>query len=228
MENGNVSVNFEPNKYNCHELQKRVNGVYKFASQDEISNKAGRFFHERYCDFDTDGGAWTVIQRRLINDRPENFNRTWFDYKLGFGELDKEFWFGNDFIHQLTYDEDVELRIVFEDTTGRKGWASYSLFRVDSEEYNYNLFIGSYRGTIPNGPIYHNDQEFSTYDRQNDNSDISCASSYGYGWWFNKYILSWIFNFFFLSNLWNFVSVVRIPIATTKKLRGKIGWGVIR
>lgn len=56
------------------------------------------------------------------------------------------------------------------------------------EDYNYNLIIDGYRGDIPDGFLYHNDQEFSTYDRQNDNNDnVSCASVYGNGWWFNKY-----------------------------------------
>lgn len=154
---------------------------------DEVSNEAGRFFYERFCDFDTDGGAWTLIQRRYAKKHQENFNRTWLDYKLGFGDLDKEFWFGNDFIHQLTFDEDVELRITLEDTSGRKDWAEYSLFKVDSERFNYNLMIGDYRGSIPDSFLYHNDQEFSTYDRQNDNNEsVSCASSYGNGWWYNK------------------------------------------
>lgn len=179
---------FEPNKYSCHDLQVRKNGIYKFTSMDEVSNEAGRFLYERYCDFSTDGGAWTVIQRRFMNNQQENFNRSWLDYKLGFGELDKEFWFGNDFIHKLTFDEDVELRVVLEDVQGRKGWAEYSLFKVDSEEYNYNLIIDGYRGTIPGGLHYNSDQEFSTYDQQNDNNENSnCASSYGNGWWFNKY-----------------------------------------
>lgn len=187
----NFTVFYEPNKYNCHDLQTRRNGIYKFASNDEVSNDAGRFFYERYCDFATDGGAWTVIQRRYVNDQQENFNRSWLEYKLGFGELDKEFWFGNDFIHKLTFDEDVELRIILEDSTGRNVWAEYSMFKVDSEEYNYNLIIGGYRGTVPDGFLNHNDQEFSTYDRQNDNNNDSlpCATSYGNGWWFNKYIL---------------------------------------
>lgn len=132
-----VTVFFEPNKYNCHDLQKRRNGIYKFASDEEVSNEAGRFFYERYCDFNTNGGAWTVIQRRYVNDQQENFNRSWSDYKFGFGDLDREFWFGNDFIHKLTFDEDMELRILIEDSTGRTGWAQYSVFKVDSEGKNF-------------------------------------------------------------------------------------------
>lgn len=182
-----VAVSFEQNMHNCHDLQVRRNGIYKFGTQYEVGNEAGRFFYERYCDFNTDGGAWTVIQRRFINDQQENFNRSWMDYRLGFGELDAEFWFGNDFIHKLTSDEDVELRIILEDITGIELWAQYSTFKVDSEEYNYNLIIDGYKGTIPDGFLHHNDQEFSTYDRQNDNNDgISCATAYGSGWWFNE------------------------------------------
>lgn len=128
---------------------------------DEVGNEAGRLFYEQFCDFNTDGSAWTVIQRRFANDNLENFNRTWFDYKLGFGKLDKEFWFGNDYIHKLTSDEDVDLRIIVELASGKKLWAQYSLFMVDSEENNYNLNIGGYQGTLPDGFLYGNEWWFN-------------------------------------------------------------------
>jgi hypothetical protein len=45
--------------------------------------------------------VWQVIQRRGDYGLPrENFSVNWRDYKLGFGQLDREFWFGNDFIHR--------------------------------------------------------------------------------------------------------------------------------
>lgn len=70
---------------------------------EEIANDGDRFFYERYCDFYTDNRAWTVIQRRFADAdfNEESFNRTWLDYKHGFGSLDDEFWFGNDFIHKV-------------------------------------------------------------------------------------------------------------------------------
>jgi hypothetical protein len=44
--------------------------------------------------------AWTVIQRRI--NGTIDFYREWNDYKNGFGDLQTEFWLGNEKIHQLT------------------------------------------------------------------------------------------------------------------------------
>lgn len=155
---------------------------------NEASNEAGRFFNERYCEFDLKdtSGGWTVIQKRFNSNYPENFNRSWCEYKLGFGALDNEFWFGNEFIHKLTSDEDMELRVVVEDRSGRKYWAQYSLFAVDTEESNYNLDIGGYRGSFKNIFAYDNDQDFNNYHRQNDNNHNSSGVKCKNGWWSNK------------------------------------------
>lgn len=139
--------------------------------------------------FATDGFAWTVIQNRGPYSIQENFNRSWAEYRDGFGRLDKDFWFGNEFVHQMVYKEDYELRIEMEDFDGISVWAEYSIFRVDTERYNYNLLIGGYRGAVPDAMSYHNEMDFSTYDRRNDRSiDACCACATGYasGWWFDK------------------------------------------
>lgn len=135
--------------------------------------------------------GWLVLQRRgHYSNVHENFNRTWNEYKNGFGDLNKEFWYGNDFIHRLTYDDNVELRIVLEDWDGTNVWAQYDIFRIESEKYNYNLMISGYRGAVTDSMLYHNNQDFSTYDRINGNSKsigyIPCSISFGSGWWFNK------------------------------------------
>lgn len=110
---------------------------------NELANDGGRFFYERYCEFDTDGSAWTVIQRRFASH--PNFTREWQDYKLGFGNLTGQFWFGNDFIHMLTLKDDMELRIIVADRNGSISWMEYSTFKMASEEFNYKLTIDGYR-----------------------------------------------------------------------------------
>ncbi|XP_055543901.1 angiopoietin-2-like [Wyeomyia smithii] len=176
----------QPHKQGCEQLTFRVDGVYTFGTIE--LNEANRDYNRRYCKFATDGPAWTVIQRRQLNDLQENFNQSWNVYKNGFGDLNKEFWFGNNFIHMLTYDDNVELRIELEDFDENNAYAEYKTFRIDTEKFNYNLMISDFHGNASNAMAYHNDQDFSTFDRDNDksNGSFACALSFGSGWWFNN------------------------------------------
>ena len=62
-----------------------------------------------YCDMDAEEGKWLVIQKRINGS--VNFYRNWTDYVNGFGDLDREFWYGLEKIHCLTTRENVALRI---------------------------------------------------------------------------------------------------------------------
>uniref|UniRef100_A0A1A9WFP4 Fibrinogen C-terminal domain-containing protein n=1 Tax=Glossina brevipalpis TaxID=37001 RepID=A0A1A9WFP4_9MUSC len=183
----------------CHQLLYEINnadeplfidGIYKFSSID--LNEADRDFNERYCVYSYEnqtGWPWTLIQHRGPYKRQENFNRSWSDYRNGFGSLTRDFWFGNEFIHRLVYQNDYELRIELEDFNGTQTWAEYGIFHVDSEKYNYNLIISDYRGIAPDALKYHNEMDFSTYDRRNDktiHACCPCALSYASGWWFDN------------------------------------------
>jgi len=73
------------------------------------------------------GGGWTVIQRR--QDGSVDFNRTWNEYKEGFGDLNGEFWLGNENIHKMTSQGDYSLRIDLEDWNNKHKHAFYQVFR---------------------------------------------------------------------------------------------------
>ncbi|XP_025294958.1 fibrinogen alpha chain [Canis lupus dingo] len=150
-----------------------------------------------YCDQETSLGGWLLIQQRM--DGSLNFNRTWQDYKRGFGSLDDkgegEFWLGNEHLHLLTLRASV-LRVELEDWAGNQAYAEYHL-RVGSEAEGYALQVSSYEGTAGDalvegsaeeGTEYtsHAGMQFSTYDRDADQWEENCAEVYGGGWWYNS------------------------------------------
>ena len=139
---------------------------------------------EAYCDMETDGGGWLVIQRRINGS--VDFYRNWTGYVSGFGDLEGEFWYGLENIHCLTTREDVELRIeVGNETTPSIVW-TYQLFRVGGAETNYVLTIGEGQGNGRDSMAIQNGRPFSTRDRDNDNWVRNCAAVFGGAWWYRE------------------------------------------
>ncbi|XP_048751540.1 techylectin-5B-like [Ostrea edulis] len=58
-----------------------------------------------YCDMDTSGGGWTVIQSR--HDGSVNFKRNWTEYKEGFGSVCNEYWIGDRLVDTGSSFDDV-------------------------------------------------------------------------------------------------------------------------
>ena len=73
--------------------------------------------------------CYFIQKRGVYGGNNENFNRTWDEYKHGFGDHDKEFWLGNNQIHELTKSGDKKLRVELEAWDGRTAWAEYDTFR---------------------------------------------------------------------------------------------------
>ncbi|XP_037622793.1 proteoglycan 4-like [Sebastes umbrosus] len=143
-----------------------------------------------FCDMELDGGGWTLLQRR--QDGSVSFNRTWAEYRSGFGELDGgEFWLGNNMIHLLTRDRDMVLRVELEDFDGVMEYAEYEQFRVASERMRYRLTVGGYSGTAGDALRFsksydHNNRAFTTPDRDHDRYPSgNCGAYYSSGWWFD-------------------------------------------
>ncbi|XP_034156389.2 fibrinogen C domain-containing protein 1 isoform X3 [Pangasianodon hypophthalmus] len=143
-----------------------------------------------YCDMSTDGGGWTVIQRR--EDGSVNFFRDWDSYREGFGKITGEHWLGLRQIHALSIQANYELRIDLEDFENSTAFAQYDmfgvgLFSVDPEDDGYPLTIGDYTaGTAGDSLLKHNGMKFTTKDRDNDHSENNCASFYHGAWWYNS------------------------------------------
>ena len=146
-------------------------------------NPDGKGSFNVYCDMRTDGGGWTVFQRR--QDGSVDFYRGWNDYKSGFGQLTAEFWLGNDKIHRLTAARPNTLRVELEDWNGVRVYAKYGKFNIGDEQAKYRLEAGSYSGTAGDSLAYHNKMAFSTKDRDNDISSDNCAVDYTGAWWYN-------------------------------------------
>lgn len=136
----------------------------------------------------TDGGGWTVFQRR--QDGSVDFHRNWQDYKTGFGNLYGEFWLGNDYLHRQTARTASTLRIDMENWRQTTMHAEYDIFRIGDESDKYRMKVGNYSGTagdsLRSGWIDLNDIFFSTKDRDNDLWHNNCADLYTGGWWFNN------------------------------------------
>uniref|UniRef100_H2ZAF8 Fibrinogen C-terminal domain-containing protein n=1 Tax=Ciona savignyi TaxID=51511 RepID=H2ZAF8_CIOSA len=119
-----------------------------------------------------------VFQKRV--NGTEDFFRGWDDYVSGFGKLDEEFWLGLDTIHNLTKDDEYEMRVDLEDFDGNKSYASYSTFVVSGPPF-YSLRVGGYQGTAGHAMI---SGKFSTKDRDQDTWSSNCAQAYKGGWWY--------------------------------------------
>ena len=145
-----VFFNWFSVKRNCAEIYKSAgkpaDGVYAIKPDNLPA-------FDVFCDQTTDGGGWTVFQKRL--DGSVDFYRYWNDYKRGFGDLCGEFWLGLDKIHRLTSDNNNTLRVDLEDFEGNTAYAEYNLFGVMSEKDKYKLILGSYSGrTVILSPLF--------------------------------------------------------------------------
>jgi len=138
------------------------------------------------CDMDTDGGGWTVIQRRGDYNQKSNFFVTWSSYKRGFGDLARDFWLGNEKIHLLTNQDEYRLHIDMEDFNDQTRFVDYEWFFITNEQTKYTLNLGRYMTSSTGGDSlsYNRGMRFTTRDQDNDQSMSSqCAENYKSGWW---------------------------------------------
>ncbi|GIY22329.1 techylectin-5A [Caerostris darwini] len=159
-----------------------TSGVYTIMPKSNTTNNRPL---RVYCDMDTDGGGWTVIQRRGYYRGLQSFNLPWLYYKEGFGHLEREFWLGNDHIHVLTNQKPCEIRFDLTNVKGNHRHATYAEFRIGDETSEYKLHIQGYSGNANDGMQYHHGRKFATPDRD----QLMGANMLQGAWW----IHSWAF-----------------------------------
>ncbi|XP_005072586.1 angiopoietin-4 isoform X2 [Mesocricetus auratus] len=142
-----------------------------------------------FCDMETDGGGWTLIQRR--QDGSMSFQRTWEEYKEGFGNVAGELWLGNEAVHHLTSRTAHLLRVELHDWEGRQTSIQYEHFQLGNERQRYSLLVNaSSSSTGLKNSLAPRGTKFSTSDMDNDNCMCKCAQMMSGGWWFDACGLS--------------------------------------
>merc|ERR1712096_214161 len=143
---------------------------------------------------DISGGGWAVFQYRFQGTT--DFARSWKMYENGFGDLNAEFWLGLKNLNKLTSEGAYDLRVQMTSYNGITKYAEYKHFKIADASDNYRISFKkkSHSGTAADALEWHNNQEFSTKDFDNDASDgANCAAIYGgggnwYAWCYNQKI----------------------------------------
>lgn len=81
--------------------------------------------------------SWQVFQRRV--DATVSFVQNWEAYKNGFGDLNGNFWLGNEKLYHFTNQKTYELRIDVLRSNGHDEYALFPEFQIDAESSKYRL-----------------------------------------------------------------------------------------
>ena len=167
----------------AYDQGERCSGVYKI--RPEITGSFIAFVYppfDVYCDMDSDGGGWTVFQRRI--NGTENFFRSWTEYVSGFGDINGEHWLGLHKLYRLTVSSS-HLRVDMADFDDVLRYSKYTTFRVADSATNFRLSVSGYSGTAGDSLSYSNNRYFSTKDQDNDGSSSAlCAQTRLGAWWY--------------------------------------------
>ena len=158
-------------------------GVYKL-SKGTFDNSVNV-----YCDMNTTGGGWIVIQRNRRGSTVDFSNKKWIDYERGFGDTKTEFWYGLDAIHCFTETGQWEMRVDYQKSDKTWSYLHYNQFSVGSASEEYPLTVGGFTGEGADRFNYHNGHKFSINDNDNDNwqsGNKNCAVDYKSGWWYHN------------------------------------------
>ncbi|XP_064596860.1 angiopoietin-related protein 7-like [Liolophura sinensis] len=124
-----------------------------------------------------------VIQRRdIASGFAQKFDKSWNEYKNGFGDACSDYWLGNDAISSLTT-RHSELKVYIKTSVGQLRYSHYRDFQMDSSSRNFKLKSVRYTaGNAGDQLTYLRNYSFGTKDRENNNN--RCSSTQNGGFWF--------------------------------------------
>lgn len=137
-----------------------------------------------YCDQTTDGGGWSVFQRRI--DGAVDFYRKSDEYANGFGDLLQEHWLGNENIVRISNFFHSDLRIDLERFSGETSYVTYSNFKMASAKRNYVYHLHNAEGPAGDSMSNGRSKAFSTMDK----GLMSTAQDRHGAWWYPDDIIS--------------------------------------
>ena len=138
------------------------------------------------CQQTGDGGGWIVYLRRF--DGSVIFNRTFAEYKNGFGQQGRQYesWLGNENVHQLvkTFNGGAKLRLEGYLRNGDSCVITAKRFKLEDEGMNYVIKLGQITSThaaVVNNLAYHRNRIFTAKD----SNRLKCRTYTG-GWWYHS------------------------------------------
>ncbi|CAF1497064.1 unnamed protein product, partial [Rotaria sordida] len=110
---------------------------------ETISNFFCPILHNNHTYYE-----WFLIQNRQTNYI--NFNRTWVEYRRGFGNIlnQIDFWIGNENLYWLTNNYHCRLKIELTDWHNETRIAMYESFRISNHKDDYRIQIREYIGNM--------------------------------------------------------------------------------
>lgn len=129
-------------------------------------------------------GGWTLIASKYTSVGMQGipqFNKSWNEFKNGFGDPTTTHWIGLELMHYLTSLKQMQYRI----DVSPKDFLVRDWIFVHNLSNKYMLKLGNkINGNLPSYSVA-DSMLFTTFDYDNDYASINCANNANWvgGWW---------------------------------------------
>lgn len=160
--------------YGSCSVAPRRSGVYLLVRGD------GEIFRG-FCEQERFGGGLLVFQSR--QDGSVDFNRSWADFEVGFGDPAGEYWLGLETLHQVASTA-RQLVIAMKNFSNVEAYEIYDNFWINARSDNYRIrFTSQGNGTAGDSLFSYYSETFTTYDRVTNENYRACNDELGSAFW---------------------------------------------